>query len=83
MEEQKAATRSIDEIGRIIIPKDICQTLGWGTGTKLEIAINDMTVKSIVAREVSSCCSLCRVQSEDLMKIEKGYICPECAAQVK
>jgi len=59
--------------------------LGWGNGTKLEVTISDVTVKTVVIleRETSPCCSLCREQFEDLIKVEKGYICPECAAQIK
>jgi len=82
MEEQKA-TRQMDELGRIVIPADIRESLGWGTGTKLEIVISDITVKSIVIREVSPCCSLCRAESENLVQIEKGYVCEQCAEQVK
>jgi len=73
----------MDGLGRIIIPADIRETLGWGEGTKLEIIINDITVKSITIREGSPHCSLCRGKSEDLLEIEKGYICYECAAQIQ
>ena len=83
METQKNATRSMDDIGRVIIPADIRETLGWGFGTKVEFAINDIAAKSIIVRETSPCCSLCRAQSENLTEIEKGYVCPECAAQIK
>jgi len=76
------ATRSIDELGRIVIPADAREALGWGTGTKLEVAINDINVKSITVREVSPCCSLCRTESENLTKIEKGYVCQQCAAKI-
>ena len=82
MEEQKA-TRQMDELGRIVIPADIRESLGWGTGTKLEVVISDITVKSITIREVSPCCSLCRSESENLVQIEKGYVCEHCAEQVK
>ena len=82
MDVQKA-TRQMDELGRIVIPADIRESLGWGTGTKLEIVICDITVKSISIREISPCCSLCRAESENLVQIEKGYICEPCAEQVK
>ena len=82
MEKQRTATRSMDGLGRVIIPADIREALGWGEGTKLEITINDITVKSIIIRESSPHCSLCRAKSENLLEIEKGYVCPECAAQI-
>jgi len=82
MEVQKVA-RQLDELGRIVIPADIRETLGWETGTKLVIEINDIAVKSIVVRESVPGCSLCRSQSENLIKIEKGYICGQCAEKVR
>jgi len=82
MEKQKAATRSMDDLGRVVIPGDIRETLGWGTGTLLEAEISDITVRSITIREVSACCSLCRANSEDLVKVEKGHVCCQCAAKI-
>jgi len=82
MVSPSVATRSIDELGRIVIPADVREALGWGTGTKLEIAVNDANVKSVVVREASPCCSLCRAESENLAKIEKGYVCRQCAAKI-
>jgi len=81
--EENRTTQNMDDLGRIVIPADIRENLGWGTGTKLEVAINDITVKSIVVREVSPCCSLCRAESENLTPIEKGHICGQCAAKLK
>jgi len=72
----------MDELGRVVIPKGIREALGWGEGTKLEIAIGDITARSVVAREAWAHCSLCRAQSEDLLAVEKGYVCPSCAAKI-
>ena len=85
MENQKAATRSMDDLGRVVIPGDIREALGWGNGTKLEVTISDVTVKTVVIRERETlpCCSLCREESENLVRVEKGYVCPECAAKIK
>ena len=80
--EEKGTTRNMDDLGRVIIPADIREKLGWGAGTKLEVSINDITVKSIVVREVAPCCSLCRAQSENLTPIEKGHVCQRCAAKI-
>ena len=82
MEGQKSYPQ-MDELGRITIPADIRESLGWGTGTKLKVVINDITVKSIVVREVSPCCSLCRSESDSLLKVEKGYVCEQCTGKLK
>jgi len=84
MEGQRTVTRPLDELERVVIPADIHEAWGWGVGTKLEIAINDVTAKSLIVREASPSCSLCGAQQpEGLVKIEKGYICPECAGKIK
>ena len=81
--EEKATARSMDELGRVVIPADMREKLGWGTGTKLEVAISDVTIKTITIREVSPCCSLCKAESENLTQVESGYICGKCTAKLK
>jgi len=83
MEKQMAVARQLDDLGRIVIPGSIREALGWGTGTRLEVAISDTPTKSIAVREVSARCSLCRKESENLAKVEKGHICQECFAKIK
>ena len=36
-----AAVRTIDELGRIILPKEARQAKGWGEGTKIAIYSNN------------------------------------------
>jgi len=71
MERPKTASRSIDELGRIIIPADIRNALGWGTDTKLAAAINDITIKSIVVQEISpvSICQGVKWNSRNINKV--------------
>lgn len=33
--------RKVDDIGRVLIPKDICQRFGWLPGTSLETLVGD------------------------------------------
>ena len=75
-------TRQLDDLGRIVVPADIRESLGWGSGTRLEVMISDITVKTIILREVSPCCTLCRANVDDLIKVEKGYVCPACVEQL-
>lgn len=72
----------MDDLGRIVIPADMREALGWGTGKKLEVLISDISAKTVIVREISLRCSLCREQTENLRKVEKGHVCPECAAKI-
>ena len=82
MPNKKTTPRQLDEIGRIVIPADIRETLGWGVGTTLEVEINDSAAKSVILKEIAPHCSLCRKKSANLEKIEKGYMCPDCLMKV-
>ena len=79
---EKIYARLIDTLGRVEIPTDIRKVLGWDPDTRLEIGLVDISVKSIILREVSTRCSLCRRKSENLAEVEMGCICPECAVQI-
>ena len=82
MEDPRAAVRLMGDLGRIVIPAEIREALGWGTGKELEIAMNDAE-RSVIIREVSHCCSLCREESEGLVNVGKGYICTQCAGKIR
>ena len=82
MPNKKIAPRQIDEIGRIVIPAKIREILEWEVGTTLEVEINDSAAKSVILKEIAPCCSLCRKTSENLEKVEKGYMCPDCLEKI-
>jgi len=73
----------MDDLGRIVIPSDMREELGWGTGQKLEVVMNDIAAKTVVVREISLRCSLCREQTENLRGVEKGHVCPKCAVKIR
>ena len=81
MEETKA-TRSLDSLRRIVLPKHLCEAFAWGEGTKLEFSLTHSDANEILIRQTYPTCSLCRAQAEDLKAIEKGQICPACAKKV-
>ena len=83
MKEEMATTRSMDELGRVVIPADIREEFAWGTGTKVEVEISDATTRTVAIRETLPCCSLCRDESQNLKKVGKGYICTQCTEKAK
>ena len=79
----RVQVRAMDDLGRVVVPRDMRDALGWVAGTTVEISMSDAAgTKYIVLRDASPRCSLCREQRENLKKIERGYICPECTAQI-
>ena len=75
--------RKLDYLNRVVIPGDICNAFGWGSGAELEVLVSDPAAKAIAIREAAPCCSLCREATEELAAIERGYICPGCARKVR
>ena len=41
MKDGVSIIRKVDDIGRVLIPKNICQRFGWLPGTSLEILVGD------------------------------------------
>lgn len=41
MKDGVSIIRKVDDIGRVLIPKDICHRFGWLPGTSLEILVGD------------------------------------------
>ena len=81
--EDMMTLRRMDDLGRIVIPRDIRRILGWDLGTGFEMEIHDLAGKAVIVREATPCCSLCGEGYEGLTKVAKGHICPRCKAAVK
>ena len=41
MKDGVSIVRRVDEVGRVLIPRDMCQRFGWLPGTPLEILVGD------------------------------------------
>lgn len=71
-------TRPVDELGRIVIPKEIRNALGWTQGARLEIfAVDD----GIVLKTYKRGCTFCGSMEQLVPMDDKGfkYICISCA----
>ena len=83
METRIAEIRPLDDLGRVAIPKPIREAFGWGDGTRLEVSADSFATNTVILKAASPTCSLCQDQAEFLLEVEKGYVCPKCAAQIK
>ena len=72
-------TRPVDELGRIVLPKELRNSLNIGTKDLLEIHIEgDM----IVLKKNEEKCVLCG-SSEELVSYNDKLICRACADGIK
>lgn len=71
-------TRRVDELGRIVIPKELRRDLNITTKDYLEIFRDE---DSIVLRKYSAGCIFCG-NMDDVVEYEGKIICRECARKI-
>ncbi|MBR2650305.1 MAG: AbrB/MazE/SpoVT family DNA-binding domain-containing protein [Clostridia bacterium] len=70
--------RSIDELGRLVIPKELRKSLGMPAGTPVEILAID---GKIVVQKFCPGCHLCG-GTEDLKELHGTSICAVCRSEI-
>ena len=71
--------RKIDELGRIVMPAEIRQTLGLQVRDAMEIYIDG---DRIVLKKYQPSCIFC-TNVEGLVTFEDKRICPQCLSKLK
>ena len=66
--------RKLDELGRIVVPKEMRRTLAINEGDGIAIYMNG---DSIVLSKHSAACFVCDSR-EKVQRLNKGYFCEEC-----
>ena len=72
-------SRPIDELGRIVIPKEIRNALDLRPKDEIEIYIDG---GSMIMKKATPCCALCG-EKDRLLQVENGYICSNCAEKIR
>ena len=70
--------RKIDELGRIVIPKEIRQSLGIGEKDRLEISADQ---KNIVLKKIHDRCTFCD-GAKALVFFKDRMVCEDCLIQL-
>ncbi|WP_145949627.1 winged helix-turn-helix domain-containing protein [Paenibacillus sp. Y412MC10] len=73
--------RPLDELGRIVIPKEMRQTLGIDEGDPLEF-FEDLEGKQMMFRKLKSGCLFCK-SIEALSYFKGQLICEQCSQELK
>ena len=71
--------RKIDELGRIVMPAEIRQTLGLEVRDAMEIFIDG---ERVILKKYQPSCIFC-TNADDLVDFGGKRICPECLAKLK
>lgn len=71
--------RSMDKLGRIVLPMEIRKTFDINPGDPLEIFLNDEG--EIVFKPCKSNCVFCG-STQDVVTFKKKCVCKKCAKQL-
>lgn len=70
--------RKIDDLGRVVLPKELRRTLGIEERDPLEIFIEDNT---IILKKYQPACMFCG-NARDVFTFKGKHVCPACAAEI-
>lgn len=70
--------RQLDNLGRIVIPKEMCRTLHIKAGDPLEIRLDG---KRVVILKKEDGCTFCGSKN-GLVAFGDRYVCAECRAAI-
>lgn len=70
--------RTIDSLGRIVLPADLRRNLGYGVDEALEIFVED---DKIILKKYSPTCLFCG-SAENTVKYKDKLICVGCAKKI-
>jgi len=73
--------RRVDDLGRIVIPKDIRDRLDLPTGTRLEVYATEGG--KIVAERLDDSCVLCGASETRLMAFFSKFLCEDCVDRLQ
>ena len=78
--EQIRAIRFMDNAGRIILPYELRQVLGWLEKTPVEICLQAANQQLVIKRYPYAC--ICCGGTENLKNFKGQYICRDCQAEI-
>ena len=71
--------RPVDELGRIVIPKEIRRSFGLETGTRLAISVDG---NRIILEKSAGTCEICGA-TEDVKVVDGKGLCASCIEKIK
>ena len=74
--EYYSTSRPLDNLGRVVIPKEIRKALGWQETDNISIGVKD---GAVYMKKFSNICRLCQNPHDDVNELN---ICKECISKV-
>ena len=71
--------RKVDDLGRIVLPKELRMTMDIRDKDSLEISVEG---DKIILKKYEPSCAFC-ASKENIIKFKDHYICKDCLAELK
>ena len=72
-------TRPVDELGRVVVPKEIRESMDIRDKDRMEIWVSD---DGIMLRKICRRCSMCGAENVDRIEVGRMQFCWECAGKI-
>ena len=77
--QRTGITRPVDDLGRIVLPKELRTSMGIREGDRLEIMV---TGEHIVLAKAVPCCVICGSTKNAMIEVDRTNVCRPCAARI-
>ena len=75
----------IDDLGRVLLPNDARQRLGWETGDTLSMC--QLDANTLIIQLLEKCplpkCAICKKHDGPMLSVNSADVCVECLEAVK
>ncbi len=77
---EKRGARCVDSLGRIVVPKNLRDEVGFGIGEYVEFFL-DKEQNSVIMKKYTNACTLCGSNGE-LVELDGKYLCKSCVDKI-
>lgn len=72
--------RKIDDLGRMVVPKEIRENLGWEMNDSIEIFVDE---DAVLLKKYRKGCFICGNVTDESVNIKHINLCDECIRKLK
>ena len=77
--QRTGITRPVDDLGRIVLPKELRTSMGIREGDRLEIIV---TGEHIVLAKAVPCCAICGSTRNAMIEVDGTNVCRPCVVRL-
>lgn len=78
--KQTGMIRPLDSLNRVVVPRELCKTYGFGPGTPMEFFTDG---DNIILREFAPGCIFCGEAEEKMTAYNGQLICQKCRNEIR